>query len=253
MSEMSGADSAKEQIVDTDTSVELMPPADDESVPVGNDDLAALLARRERWKPNRWTWALIGMLILGVGFMGGALVAKQLGLSNSTATGFAFPGGARPNFGTGGGTPNFGGGNFPGGAGGFPGGSAGTGSGLGAIGESGSGGSGASGTTGTLKLVSKGKLYMTDANGQTIIVTVPSSASVTIAKPGALAAIKPGDTVTVQGASSDGGTTMTATSIAAGPAVASSSASPSTAPSGASMTSPSNAPSNSPTTQGAAQ
>ncbi len=168
----------------------------------GGDDLTALLARREGWRPNRWTWVLIGVLVLGVGFMGGALVAKSLGLSNAASVRFALPGGgAMPNFGSGGAMPNFGSGGFPADMGGS------------AVSPN----SAESGVTGTVKVASKGKLYVTDATGQTIIVTVPASASITVAEPGEFSRLKPGDTVTIQGSKAADGVTMTATSVTSGP------------------------------------
>ena len=162
----------------------------------GGEDLAALLARRERWKPNRWTWALLGVLVLGLGFMSGAMVAKTMGLSSSSKMGFAPPGGgAMPDFGSGGLPPGSGGTGIPSSTTGL-------------------------GISGTVKVASKGRIYVTDGSRQTIIVTVPSSATITISEPGDFSNIKPGDTVTIEGAPSDDGVTMTATSVSAMPASA---------------------------------
>ena len=159
-----------------------------------DDDLATLLARREHARPNRVTWVLVTLLLLGAGFVGGAFAYKTWGPSASI------------------GMPSF--------AGGLPA-MAGAGSTSSGTGPSTTGtGTGFPGapadlTIGTVKLVDRTNLYVTTTSGETVKVLVPDSASVTAEQEIALADLAAGSTVIIRGATADDGT-VTATSVSEG-------------------------------------
>lgn len=69
-------------------------------------------------------------------------------------------------------------------------------------------------TSGTVKLVKGSTLYVTTADGNTVKVNVPSSSTITKSVKAKVSAIKPGDTVTAIGASSNG--VVKATSVRVG-------------------------------------
>lgn len=69
-------------------------------------------------------------------------------------------------------------------------------------------------TTGTVTDIIGATLYVTNASGQLIKVTLSSSATVTRNASSSLSGLKPGDTVTVQGTAPKNGS-MTASSVAA--------------------------------------
>lgn len=155
-----------------------------------NDDLATLLQRREHAKPTRLTWVLLTLLVLTIGFIGGAVAGQRLGATTSPSGGsFAMPAGMPTS--------------FPSGAG-FPGG----------LGDGTAADTGGSGTSGTVKLVDGENLYLTDSSGNTVKVIVPSTATVTSQRAAELADLKPGATVLVSGETADDGT-VTASSVAA--------------------------------------
>lgn len=180
---------------------ELMDPAIIEPGDInGDDDLTTLLQRREHARPNRLTWVLLTVLTLGAGFIGGAYASDRWGTSIGSAGGAAFAG--LPA-----GMPN-----------GFPGAAAApaTATTAGAVAAGTTTGAAIAGTTtGTIKLVDGRKLYLTDASGATVIVTVPKSASVTASSDVALADLSAGATVVVVGETGSDGT-LTATSVAQG-------------------------------------
>jgi hypothetical protein len=156
-----------------------------------DDDLTSLLAKREHAKPNRVTWALLTLLVLCVGFVGGA-VAYQKFAPSSTGSNAGFPGTLPAGF------PGFG--ALPGAA----------------TTQSGTSAAAGTSTTGTIKLVDGTNLYLTTATGETVKVKVDASAQVTQQKPSSLANLAPGVEVTVSGASAADGT-VTATSVAVQP------------------------------------
>lgn len=167
-----------------------------------DDDLATLLAKREHARPNRLTWALLVLLVLAVGFAGGAFVEKRTASTSSSLPDFAA-------LMAGGGPPAGLGGNFPGG------------------GASAAGGV----TTGTVKLVDGTSLYITDADGNTVKVVVPESVPVTTQSQTSLDDLVTGSTVIIRGETGDDGT-LTATSVSEGGAPgAATTTTPSTAPS----------------------
>jgi len=178
-------------------------PAQEAAAPdeaVNDDDLTALLAKRQHAKPNRFTWVLLTALLLVIGFIGGAFANQKFGSANSSTgiTGFpaGFPGGGFP------------GGGFPGG--GFP-----------ASGQTGTGssatGAGSPGnvTFGTVKLVDGTNLYLTTTTGETVKVKVPGTAKVTSQQTVALTDLPSGATVIVRGDKAGDGT-VTASSVSEG-------------------------------------
>jgi hypothetical protein len=181
---------------------ELTPMSDD-----NDENLATLLAKREHAKPNRATWVLLTLIVLAVGFVGGAFAQSTWGASTSSTSGL-------PDFAAMGGT-------FPGAAGSSSTASAGTGT-TGATGNQqggfpgGQGGFGGGGMTfGTIASVDGNTLTVTDSSGKTITVAVPSSATVTANQEVSLAELAAGDTVIVRGETGDDGT-ITATSVTEG-------------------------------------
>ncbi len=199
-------------------------PPDDKA---NDDDLAALLAKRQHAKPNRMTWALLTLLVLMAGFVGGAAAYAHFGTTSnqSTRTFAGFPGA----------------GAFPGGAG-----------------SSAAGGAPAAGgfgnaTIGTVKLVDGQNLYLTTTNGETVKVKVPASTPVTAQKDVSLTDLASGSTVIVRGEKASDGT-VSATSVSqggfAGAGQRSSGAASSGAPTSDTNQQPSSLPS-SPPSQGA--
>lgn len=171
--------------------------------PASNDDLAELLRKREHAKPNRWTWVLIGALILAVGFVGGAVVGKQSGGSSGGSSG-----GAMPDFSASGG--------FPGRAGESgdsesTDGSASSSGGMPAGGPGGFGGM----TVGEITSVGNGTLVLTDQSGNEITVTVGDDTSITKQAEITLSDLAVGTSVVVRGETGDDGN-VTAQSISEG-------------------------------------
>lgn len=164
-----------------------VPPADESS----DDDLTTLLQRREHARPNRMTWALLTLLILTVGFVGGAYANQQL-VASSAQSGLpaGFPAGLPA---------------------GLPGGPAGGGSGSVTTGAGGLAGM----TFGTVKLVDNGSVYITTSSGETVKATVPDTAQVTSQRPIDLSELTPGMTVVIQGETGDDGV-VAATSVSEG-------------------------------------
>jgi len=152
------------------------------------DDLDQRLRKAAPLKlANRATYVLVALVIGVAGFVAGAQVQKSYGTTPAAATprnGFptALPSG------------------FTFGNRGANGGNAGAG---------GTGGTAGRGVTGTVKLVDGTTVYVVEPDGT--VVTVKTSGTTTVAVPGALGDLKPGQTVVVQGENSDN--TVTATSI----------------------------------------
>lgn len=151
------------------------------------DDLPALLARRERARPNRVTYALMAALLIVVGFLGGAYVAQRTGLGDGDA---ATPFAGMPDLST-----------LPGAGAGF---------------APGAGSAGAAvGTTGTVTLVDQENLYLTATDGTVVKVRVAADVPVTAQADITLSDLKPGDSVTVQG-EADAEGVIDATSVSEG-------------------------------------
>jgi hypothetical protein len=174
------------------------------ALPPRADDLgAALAARPPRAKLPRVTTSLVAAVLVCAGFLGGVLVQKHLGASNSRGGGnFSFAGGTRG--GTGAGATGTGGGFFGRGGGG-------TGTGTGGTGT---GGAGGGAITGKVTVVSGKTLYVTAADGSVYTVTTTGTTTVNVTAPGSISQLKPGQTVVISGNSDDNGN-VTATSITA--------------------------------------
>ena len=140
-----------------------------------------------------FTRVLLVLIVLGVGFLGGALVDRWQRPAGSSASNvqslissFRRARGAGGASGASGAT----------GAGGFFG-----------------GGAGGGATVGTVKLVDGKNVYVQDTAGDVIKVTTDANTHVSISKVGTVKELAPGSTVIVQGTSSSDGSSMAATSI----------------------------------------
>ena len=140
-----------------------------------DDDLTERVAALAPRPFPRTTLALVGLVVLVSGFVGGILVQKSYGQAAPTAAANNFPANLPA------------GGAFPGQAG------------------QGRGTPSASPTTGTVKLVDGTTVYLTLANGDIATVKTSDSTAVAVQQPAALKDLKVGQTVTVQGtAGTDG-------------------------------------------------
>ena len=156
--------------------------------PVPDDDLAALLARREHARPNKLTWVLLTLLVLAVGFVGGAVANQKLGPSSGPTAFMGPPAGFTPP-------------GMTGAAGG----------------TAGSTSTAAGGMTmGTVKLVDGTNVYIVTTDGATVKVKVPASATVTAQKDITLADLTNGTAVLIRGETAADGT-VTATSVSSQP------------------------------------
>ncbi|WP_433212798.1 hypothetical protein ACQP00_00695 [Dactylosporangium sp. CS-047395] len=170
---------------------EVLPLVEDEpdllAEPPLDDDLNERIAKAApRRLANRATYALAGVALLVVGFVGGAQVQKSYGTAPAASgpAGGANPAALASAF-------------------------AGRGGNFGGQGNAGTGTTSRGGVTGTVKLVDGTTVYVETADGQTVIVK--TSDKTTVSTPGALKDLAAGSTVTVQGQSADG--SVTATSI----------------------------------------
>jgi hypothetical protein len=85
--------------------------------------------------------------------------------------------------------------------------------GFGAAAGGGGAASGAGGaTSGTVKLIDGANIYITNSAGTIVKVATTPQSQISISAPGAVTAVKPGDTVTVTGSTGSNGT-VTATSV----------------------------------------
>ena len=159
------------------------------SIPATTDDLeAALVARPRRARLPRLTMVLAAAVLIGGGFLGGALVGKHFGSASASAGGL--PAGL-----AGGSLPRLAGGALP--SGGFPAGGGTSAGGSGGAAPSGFGG--ASGTFGTVKLVDGSTIYVQSFSGGIIRVTTSPSTKIQVSAAGQVKDLRPGQTVTVQG------------------------------------------------------
>lgn len=156
---------------------------------------ASLLADLRKTRiTTPFTRVLLVLIVLSVGFLGGALVdrwQRPSSSSSSLASALSQFRGARAGRGGSGGSGAAGGGGasfFGGGAGGGA-------------------------TIGTVKLVDGSNVYVQDTAGDDIKVTTNPSTQVTVSQPGKVSDLKPGSTVIVQGQASSDGTSVAATSI----------------------------------------
>jgi len=166
-----------------------------------------------RGRPRRklltwWSAGLFALILCAAGFYAGVRIEKnQLANSSSTGSLAALTGGGASGAGVSGRTGA--------GAAGRTG-AAGTGTGRVAGGGGGfralfGGGAGGSATLGTVSSISGNSLYVTETSGNTVKVTLSSATKVTKNITVGKKAVRPGDLVTVSGASSNG--TVSATTV----------------------------------------
>ena len=171
-----------------------------------DDAFEELPPPRPRRRLTPLTGGLLAVLLVACGFVGGVLVEKGQSASpagvGAASCGFAAAPAARAGGAGGGGRG--GGGSAGGGRAGFGGGAA------------GAGGAGAA-TVGQVTTVDGDTLYVTDPQGNTLKVTAAKGATVTRQVDSRVRAIRPGETVIVQGAARKGA--ILATSIRATPGV----------------------------------
>ena len=162
----------------------------------GSDELSALFEdEADEWptqgpaKGLRLPWPVAGLLVLLLVF-GGLWAGAYMQRSSSSSTSAASPFGGSFSLPSGAGA-----GRVTGGAGGFP-------------------GATSSGTSGTVTDIIGSTLYVTTASGSLVAVNVGTTATVDRNAKSSLAALQPGDTVTVQGTKAKDGT-VTASSVSA--------------------------------------
>jgi hypothetical protein len=161
---------------------------------------ASLMADLRRTRiTTPFTRVLLVLIVLSVGFLGGALVDRWQRPSSSSSTLASALSQFRAGRGAAGGS----------------GGSGAAGSGAAGGGAAAFFGGGAAGgaTIGTVKLVDGTNVYVQDTAGDDIKVTTSPSTQVTVTKPGKLSDLAPGSTVIVLGQQSSDGTSVAATSI----------------------------------------
>jgi Cu/Ag efflux protein CusF len=140
-----------------------------------DDDLAERVAALAPRPVPRTTIALVGLVVLVGGFVGGILVQKSYGQPAPTAAANNFPANLPA------------GGAFPGQAGQVR------------------GNQSTSATTGTVKLVDGTTVYLTLANGDIATVKTSDSTAVAVQQSAALKDLEVGQTVTVQGSAGTDG------------------------------------------------
>jgi hypothetical protein len=139
------------------------------------DDVDDMPEPSSRRTVTPWTLAFAALVLAGLGFVAGIQMEKRQG---QAAANVALPGGFSPVLGGG------------------PAGEAPTAR-LGAAGDA---------TIGEVKLVDGDNVYVTTADGTTVKVTTTSESEVTTTAEGTVADLEVGDTVIVQGTTSDDGT-----------------------------------------------
>jgi hypothetical protein len=143
-------------------------------------DHEPLPVRPVRRRLGPFTLLLVGLLVATSAFAGGVMAEKTHVGTAATATAAARPTGstaAAGRFGAGAGTGATGG-----------------------------------ATVGTVKLIDGTNIYITDSNGTVVKVATTPQSQISIAAPGSVTAIKPGDNLTVSGATGSDGT-ITAASV----------------------------------------
>lgn len=158
----------------------------------------ALPGRPRRQFFNRWTAALLALLLGGVGFFVGVRVEKsQLSSSSASSRLAAAASSAAAGSGTGA-AGRTGAGRFARGSGG------------GAF-AGGFGGAGGNASIGTVSSVNGNTIYVTDTSGNTIKVKLSGATKVTKSLSVAKGKIDPGDAVVISGVKGSGGTLNAAT------------------------------------------
>jgi hypothetical protein len=143
--------------------------------------------------------ALLGVLLIAGGFIGGVSVQKGQEISSGSSGGAGASLASRFAALRGGGASSTGKAAAGGAAGGFP----------------GAGGGGARPTTGTVAYLAGNTLYVTNSEGNTVKVNTSPSTSVTKTVTTKVKSIHPGETVSVTGATSSSGA-VTAESVSVG-------------------------------------
>jgi hypothetical protein len=178
----------------------VLDPMDLLSTPISDGDLTVALARRPKVRLPSLTMTLVVAAVLGLGFMGGALVGKHYASTSSpSATGF----GAFTRFGAGGAA---GAGGASSSASAAPGGSSGF------SGRSGLFGGSGGATFGTVKLVDGNIVYVQTETGSIVQVITSGATKVTASTSVPLKDLAPGQTVIVEGTTKANGS-VAATSI----------------------------------------
>ena len=172
---------------------------DPDSVTESDDeDLKTLLAKRQHAKPNKWTWILIALLAVALGFTAGAFMQKQVSTMTDRTAPSSFPGApdgdqpsapsSRADAGTG----------DPSGAG--------AGQGFAPRGDL---------TVGTVESIDGSTMTVATRDGRMVTVEVPEGTSVTSQVEVALSDLPDGASVVVRGDVGDDGS-VTATSVSEG-------------------------------------
>jgi hypothetical protein len=146
--------------------------AHSEAPTVAHDGLAAELLARRRKKLPKLTAALALAVVVVAAGVGGAEIQRHWGGASASTVTPARAGGFR-GFGGGGGAPSAAAGLAFGGAG--------------------------NATTGTVTLIKGTTLYVTAANGNTVLVHTSASSKVTKSVAGTVKSVQPGESVTVTG------------------------------------------------------
>jgi hypothetical protein len=177
------------------------------TIPVDELDDEDFAPPPPRGKASKFTVLLTGLVVLALGFLGGALVQKHEGTSGTT-TAAARAGRLRTALGAGG---------FGTGAGGFAGfgegaGTAGAGTGAAA------GGAGAAAAPGpvaigTVVSITGNTLVVKDLGGKLHTLTLGSGVTLSTTSPLTATALKPGQTVTVDGTTDTSGTVTVTTVV----------------------------------------
>ena len=176
----------------TDGVTTVLDPMDLLATPISDGDLTVALARRPKVRLPSLTMTLLIVAVLGLGFLGGALVGKHYGSSSSSsAAGF----GAFTRFGAGAASSAS---AAPSGSSGLP-------------GRSGLF-SGSGGTFGTIKLVDGNIVYVQTESGSIVQVITSAATKITASTSVPLKDLAPGDTVIVLGTTKANGS-VAATSI----------------------------------------
>lgn len=156
-----------------------------------------LIEKAPRPKLPIVTTALVGLLVLGLGFVGGVWIEKNHGSSNSGRSAAAAFGAARAA--------------RTGAAGATAGGTGAT-----TRGGTGAGATGTSGVTaGTVTLIDGDNMYVTTTSGSVVKVKTTTATKVTANESVPLSKVAPGSTVVVQGTTNSDGT-VSATSVSQG-------------------------------------
>jgi hypothetical protein len=166
------------------------------SSPLDDDDLTAVLTRRPRAKLPSMTLILAAIVVLGAGFLGGALVGKHYGSSGSGSLAAEFGRLAATRAGAS--------------ASASPGASGGTGSGF--AGRGGGAFGGGNATVGTIKLIDGSIVYVQNTEGDIVQVATSPGTKVTISQTVPVKDLQPGETVIVEGSKNKSGA-IAATSI----------------------------------------